>query len=1077
MNLCSFNCRGLKDPNRLSKVISICQSSGVQLQNMVLNIQETKIESLTKGHLKILEYFDLNYEIVPAVNQAGGLITIFPKCWSVKKVYKSAGLMFLDFQNVLGLFVNVYINPLDYSLEHFNVGFSKLDAEKCEKIYLSGDLNALASRECSTNPNIMSNDIRLIRFRKIVMKLFSIHLNHIQPAPGSDIFTHFDKRTGSLNQIDHFFTTDCSYFFDTKNIAFSDHRLLILRNVDDSFFCPSYWKFNDNVLQHHVVIQEIIRASCNSVDELDSYDTSKNLIRDKLRSLCIQCARVENHEESAIIKEIRQIENAICQAGSNEVLLRQLSHFNSQLLMIQNLKARKDLRQIKNFFTDFHHGDPHTVKKHVKRKRMKSRITAIKINESEISYDEEKIHQEFVHHFTERFSKPRLTHEQFVQSSLLKNQALSDFCSKNTQNIQDIRNLCSTRQEIMEQEVKQAIRKLNSESAPGLDGLTSNFYKAHADFFVPYLTKVFNLVQNQQRVPESFRNAVVKFIPKKETSDSVEDYRPISLINTDQKILSHVLTARLIDPLSKIIGVHQSAHLPNRNIHSSLMKINLNLETLEDSDCLVAVDFSKAFDRIDRRFLFLLLQAIGIDDITLKLIKAMYEKTIAFLDINGYLSTPVQMENGVRQGCPMSALLFDLGVEPVLQCIRDSNTILSNSIFKVIAYADDLTCCIKKESFDQLMDTLNWFSQITNLVLNHAKTEILCPSQFDNGITTKETAKILGVTFEVGNPKIDMSSMTSYAEKSRFFCNKFNTFVARAKNIDTFVMQKLIHQVRHKTALKRQLETLDNIFVDSIWLGRKHNLKKSVLQKSWSAMGIALKNFTKTITSSKIIDLKNFLGEDLTGSFFEMYRKTSHYKNLINLVRTFNCTLHINQGNQIHLLKGEEIKDLTLSMRTKEIYKFLSDSDNSDALQRITKISSKICYPPEHIYTFIRQLWKHPSYAAFEKNYLYQFLMNCYLDKPKKCELGWVFDCFCCFCGSAEESHSHLLFECTNVPNLNFFQVTQSINLSFLDPGDIYPFKRLIALLLSSWSGDSSKFQKYFLDCINLRNPSHFNSL
>ena len=64
-------------------------------------------------------------------------------------------------------------------------------------------------------------------------------------------------------------------------------------------------------------------------------------------------------------------------------------------------------------------------------------------------------------------------------------------------------------------------------------------------------------------------------------------------------------------------------------------------------------------------------------------------------------------------------------------------------------------------------------------------------------------------------------------------------------------MQKLIHQIRHKYVLKTQLERIDNIFVDPIWLGRKHNMKKTILQKPWASMGIGLKNFTQVITAAK----------------------------------------------------------------------------------------------------------------------------------------------------------------------------------------------------------------------------------
>ena len=89
----------------------------------------------------------------------------------------------------------------------------------------------------------------------------------------------------------------------------------------------------------------------------------------------------------------------------------------------------------------------------------------------------------------------------------------------------------------------------------------------------------------------------------------VDDYRPISLINTDQKILSHLLSSRLKNSLGSLIGSHQTAYLPQRNIHSSLTQVNLNLEQLANDDCLVACDFSKAFDKLDRTYLFCSLRA------------------------------------------------------------------------------------------------------------------------------------------------------------------------------------------------------------------------------------------------------------------------------------------------------------------------------------------------------------------------------------------------------------------------------------------------------------------------------------
>ena len=126
---------------------------------------------------------------------------------------------------------------------------------------------------------------------------------------------------------------------------------------------------------------------------------------------------------------------------------------------------------------------------------------------------------------------------------------------------------------ITEIEAERAIMKLNSQSAPSADGLTSDLYKSQKDFFVPFLTKLFNDIHETNIVPPSFELAVIKLIQKKPNVKDIGKFRPISLITTDQKILSHVLPQRLKKVLDVLIGPHQTAHLSNRNINSSLLRL------------------------------------------------------------------------------------------------------------------------------------------------------------------------------------------------------------------------------------------------------------------------------------------------------------------------------------------------------------------------------------------------------------------------------------------------------------------------------------------------------------------------
>ena len=220
-------------------------------------------------------------------------------------------------------------------------------------------------------------------------------------------------------------------------------------------------------------------------------------------------------------------------------------------------------------------------------------------------------------------------------------------------------------------------------------------------------------------------------------------------------------------------------------------------------------------------------------------------------------------------------------------------------------------------------------------------------------------------------------------------------------------------------------------------------------------MGIGLKNFTEVITAAKTIDYKNFLYSNPTSIQYNLFRHCKLFSNLRRLLRTFNCTLNTDNSSQVTLRKSSHILNLTPLTRTREVYRFISSTNTHESVWRLTQLSSRLKYPPDLIFLFLRRLWKHKAYAAFEKNYLYQFFMNCYMDKNIKFQHGWSDTPFCCFCGSAEETFHHLLSECTNIPHLNFFRTIGHPQLNFQNSTDIYPFKRLIALIICSWSNDS----------------------
>ena len=190
-------------------------------------------------------------------------------------------------------------------------------------------------------------------------------------------------------------------------------------------------------------------------------------------------------------------------------------------------------------------------------------------------------------------------------------------------------------------EVENAILLLQPSTSPGPDGLTTEFYQQHKEMLAPWLQNIFNKALHGQKLPKSFKKAFIKLLPKTKNIPSAEDFRPINLINADQKILSHILAQRLKCIMGSIISNSQYAYLPNRDIHQAIISAKLNMD---NQHSLVSLDFSKAFDRVDRAYLFQLLRKMNFPEPLITIIVELYRKTKSSLVVNGYVSKTLNIE-------------------------------------------------------------------------------------------------------------------------------------------------------------------------------------------------------------------------------------------------------------------------------------------------------------------------------------------------------------------------------------------------------------------------------------------------
>ena len=113
-----------------------------------------------------------------------------------------------------------------------------------------------------------------------------------------------------------------------------------------------------------------------------------------------------------------------------------------------------------------------------------------------------------------------------------------------------------------------AVKMINKHASPGSDGLTASFYTSFPSL-VKLLTNVHNNMIFQHQMSPSQREALVKLIPKKTHPKTVKEWRPISLLNVDYKILTTTITNRLKPILQQYISEEQQCGLPNRQIFNN----------------------------------------------------------------------------------------------------------------------------------------------------------------------------------------------------------------------------------------------------------------------------------------------------------------------------------------------------------------------------------------------------------------------------------------------------------------------------------------------------------------------------
>jgi len=238
--------------------------------------------------------------------------------------------------------------------------------------------------------------------------------------------------------------------------------------------------------------------------------------------------------------------------------------------------------------------------------------------------------------------------------------------------------------------------------------------------------------------PKGTNASFISLIPKVDNPQSMDEYRPISLIGSVYKIISKILAKRLQKILHKVIDIKHSTFVENRGLLDSVVVANEVVDEVKrkkENCIIVKVNFEKAYDSVKWDFLFYMMEKLGFCSKWIKWIRGCLQSSTISVLVNDSPTEEFKPEKGLRQGDPLAPFLFLLVVEGLAGAVRQ---VESKGLFKgikvgrkeisitMLQFADD-TLFFCKETTQNVMvlkSILRCFELASGLKVNFHKSRL-----------------------------------------------------------------------------------------------------------------------------------------------------------------------------------------------------------------------------------------------------------------------------------------------------------------------------------------------------------------
>jgi exonuclease III len=583
-------------------------------------------------------------------------------------------------------------------------------------------------------------------------------------------------------------------------IKYTDHQAVSLRIISDTASRGhGYWKLNNSLLGDkdyancvsNAIEKSIAESHANQLNARQTWDMCKIAIKENTIIFAKQNASVRRTALCKLEGKLRHL-NAIPDANTfnskqHEFEITELEH---EIEAMYDYKAKGAQIRAKTKWIEKGETNSKYFLGLEKNTQARKSILRLKDTHGNITSNQSEILQLQTHFFQDLYSSKHIPTEHidtYIQHTQLE-QVLS---KEDSQSCDGSLTLA---------ECKNVVHSMKNNKSPGIDGLSVEFYQTFWNIVGTHVVNSLNESYDNGSLSPLQRQGLITLLYKSGDPLNLDNWRPITLLNVDYKIAAHALANRMQKVANTIINTDQTGYIKNRYIGFNIRQIQDIIDYAEDfkiDGAIIFIDFKKAFDTLEWNFMVSTLHAFGFGESFIKWIKTLYKNASSCTVNNGWLSEHFAIQRGVRQGCPISALLFVLVAEILSNRIRQSKDIHGievkrNSVkhkLKISQLADDTTLFANSKSdIKHNLKTIEEFGQASGLCLNKQKTYGLwlgdlenCTENIGNIKWSTDPIKTLGVYF--GH---DTNKFSSWSKRNL-------TMLGKITIIKTLILPKLAY--------------------------------------------------------------------------------------------------------------------------------------------------------------------------------------------------------------------------------------------------------------------------------------------